>query len=363
MNTTASDKKTNFLGILSNEAVINDRTKYTILQRSCAAVHFSFMIIFAALGVMPMVIFNIVSTVMYLLSSLLIKKEKYMTFYYMTFLEVCLHAYAATILCGWETGFGLYIIAMTPVVFYMHFSLKNNSVNQTFVIGICAMLAFITCRILSWETRAPYPIDDRYALYLYIFNSICTFSMLLFFSMMFLREMKRSHDDLEEENAKLDAMASHDALTGLYNRRSMDTFLKKADVSGKTFSIIMCDIDDFKKVNDTYGHEAGDVVLKNVSRVISSSLREGDYVCRWGGEEILILATGTSLASAAMAAERIRRNIENTDNVSDDTHIKCTITVGAAESSEATSISDVINLADERLYKGKKSGKNRVITE
>lgn len=224
-------------------------------------------------------------------------------------------------------------------------------------------MCFIICKILSWRLVAPYDIGEDAEVCIYIFNSVITFSMLLFFSMMFLREMKCSHDSLEQENAELEKISGMDALTGLYNRRSMDRFLKKADVSGRVYTMIMCDIDDFKKVNDTYGHEAGDVVLKNVSQVIVSVLRETDYVCRWGGEEILILASGTPLSIAKNVADRIRRTVERTDNVCSDTVIHCTLTIGAAESSEATSISDVINLADERLYRGKNSGKNVVVSE
>ena len=166
---------------------------------------------------------------------------------------------------------------------------------------------------------------------------------------------------LENQNAQLDRIACIDALTGLYNRRSMDKFLAAAMSCPNDFSIIMCDIDDFKKVNDTYGHKSGDKVLQAISKIIVSGLREDDFVCRWGGEEILILISGTSLNPAAMAAERIRSQVEKMSVDSDGQAIKCTLTIGVAERSEGKSTDDIIALADERLYKGKRSGKNRVV--
>ena len=94
-----------------------------------------------------------------------------------------------------------------------------------------------------------------------------------------------------------------------------------------------------------------------------SILRENDFVCRWGGEEILILASGTPLSGAALVAERIRAHIEDMEVCCEEHTIQCTITAGAAESTEAATIEEMISLADERLYSGKKSGKNKVVYE
>lgn len=350
-----------FTQIFSSDEKITNKIKYTILQCSCATVHFLLILFFAYTGVMPMVIFNIASTLIYIFSGMLVKKEKYILLYYITFVEICMHSYTATILVGWELGFPLYIVAIMPVIFYMHFSLSESSMHETLLIGICCLLTFVTCKFISYRIEPIYEVSETAALWIYIFNSLCTFAMLMFFSMLFLREMQCSHAILEEQNARLDKIAGIDALTGLYNRRSMDKFISNAVNSGKCYSLIMCDIDDFKKVNDTYGHDAGDIVLKNIADAIVSGLREGDYVCRWGGEEILILATGTPLTAAQMVSERVRQRVEAIESVYRDTVIKCTVTVGAAESSECDCAEDTISLADKRLYKGKKIGKNCVV--
>lgn len=348
--------------LLQSDMKITNKVKYTILQMCCAFVHLMLIFIFAAFGVYPMVIFNIFSTICYLSCGILVKKELYIPLYYITFVEISLHSYIATILVGWETGFPMYIIGITPIIFYMHFSLNENStLYETLLIGLCSLATFVSCKFISYKTEPLYTIPDEPSFWIYIFNSLCTFAMLVLFSLIFLREIKSAHTKLENQNAQLDRIAGIDALTGLYNRRSMDKFLAAAMSCPNDFSIIMCDIDDFKKVNDTYGHKSGDKVLQAISKIIVSSLREDDFVCRWGGEEILILISGTALNPAAMAAERIRSQVEKMSVDSDGQAIKCTLTIGVAERSEGKSTDDIIALADERLYKGKRSGKNRVV--
>lgn len=348
--------------IFTDGAAVTNKVKYSILQWSTAAVHFALIFIFASVGVYSMTIFNIASTVCYLLCGILVKKERYILFYYITFLEICLHSYTATILVGWELGFPMYIIGIMPVIFYMHFSLNESaSLRESLLIGLCCLVSFIVCRIISYRIEPVYTISPKASMHIYIFNTLCAFGLLMFFSLFFLREIQFSRSVLEEQNARLDKIAGIDSLTGLYNRRSMDKFLSSALSSGKTFSVIMCDIDDFKKINDTYGHKCGDMVLKEISKIIVSGLRDNDFVCRWGGEEILILVNDTTLKSAAMAAERIRSSIEKLSLESNGHTVRCTITLGAAESSEGSSPEDVISIADSRLYTGKRTGKNRVV--
>lgn len=342
---------------------MDNKTKYSILQWGCAFVHTTLIIFFLVNGVVPMVVFNIVSAVIYTACHMLIAREKYVLLYYITFSEVVLHSYTATILVGWPSGFAMYILAITPVVFYMHFSLSESAtLKETLMIGLCAMLAFVTCKVISCHIEPSYVISERPAMIVYIYNSIITFVMILFFSLVFMREMLYSHNVLEKQNQRLDRMAGVDALTGLYNRRSLSKFLDTAVMSGRTYSIIMCDIDDFKKVNDTYGHDAGDEVLRSISSALTSSLRDGDYVCRWGGEEIVILATGTDVRVAAKVAERLRKAVDEMPITHGGQDIHCTITVSAADSTEKDNPSDIITLADNRLYAGKRSGKNCVVS-
>lgn len=165
--------------------------------------------------------------------------------------------------------------------------------------------------------------------------------------------------------------ATLDALTSLYNRRQLEERIKQ-EVSGakrhdRPLCAIMTDIDFFKSVNDTYGHAAGDLVLKTVSRIIKLQLRDYDIAGRYGGEEFAILLPFTKLEEAKMVAERLRKAVENKkidiskiNTESSEKNISVTISLGVAEYSKENSEETLLQNADKALYKAKESGRNRV---
>jgi diguanylate cyclase (GGDEF)-like protein len=160
----------------------------------------------------------------------------------------------------------------------------------------------------------------------------------------------------------LSHIAIYDRLTQVYNRALLDSILYKSAKHAKRhklpISIIMLDIDNFKGINDTYGHLEGDRVLKTVASVIKSSIRESDYVFRYGGEEFLILLPNTDINGAVVVGEKIRRNIENLDF---GLNRKITISCGIKQIENFDNSYLDIEEADKYLYIAKKSGKNRCI--
>lgn len=162
------------------------------------------------------------------------------------------------------------------------------------------------------------------------------------------KKLKTEEKILREKNAK-------DWLTGIYNREYIFTYLRELILTRSDVSIILCDIDHFKKVNDTYGHPKGDIVLKGVASIIKENLRYKDAVGRYGGEEFLIVLPRAYSDEAYKIFERIRKVIQNTSF--SDEKIKITISGGIAELDE-TNIDEFIALADKRLYKAKSSGRN-----
>ncbi len=164
--------------------------------------------------------------------------------------------------------------------------------------------------------------------------------------------------------------ATLDALTGFYNRRQLEERIKQ-EVSGakrqkRNLCTIMTDIDYFKNVNDTYGHAAGDLVLKNVSSVIKHQLRDYDIAGRYGGEEFAIILPYTKIEEAQMVAQRLRRAVENTkidiSKVNTDTDEKIigvTISLGISEYKNGDNEKTLLQKADKALYKAKESGRNR----
>lgn len=163
----------------------------------------------------------------------------------------------------------------------------------------------------------------------------------------------------------VERMAITDSLTGLYVRRyftdRLDEELGRSARQGLQFSFIILDIDDFKKINDTYGHLVGDVVLKEIGRIIRESIREIDLACRYGGEEFAAMLPETPKEKAFVVAERIRKHIEDTVFKAYDERLKLTVSIGvSAYPEDSANNTGLVDAADEALYKGKRSGKNIV---
>jgi diguanylate cyclase (GGDEF)-like protein len=174
------------------------------------------------------------------------------------------------------------------------------------------------------------------------------------------------NDEIEEEyHSRLFTFAATDALTGLYNRRyilnELENQYKIAKRNERTFSVVIIDIDDFKQVNDKFGHPAGDEFLKKFAFVIHHCLREQDIPGRVGGEEFLIILPETSIDGAFRLANRIRERIQKTELIYEGSSIKTTISAGVSQHEFNTDSQTLFQLADHALYKAKQSGKNMVV--
>ncbi len=175
-------------------------------------------------------------------------------------------------------------------------------------------------------------------------------------------ELAKANRLLEQKNDELKKISTTDQLTGLFNRRKIDSELEKERQRSiryeKKFSIIMFDIDWFKKINDTYGHQAGDSVLKDIALLLKNNLRAVDIPGRWGGEEFLILCPQADIEEARELGSRICKLIAEHQFTIDR---QVTISVGVAEFSGQEKCDDLIKRADENLYTAKHQGKNTVV--
>ncbi len=173
---------------------------------------------------------------------------------------------------------------------------------------------------------------------------------------------------LQNELASARAEANFDFLTGLVNRkrfeRAIEDSIKDFHKKNYPFSIIFVDIDNFKKVNDTYGHLVGDIVLKEVASIFKFYLRANTVVGRIGGEEFCILLPGVEIKDAKNIAERLRKIIENRDiKLEDGNAIKATASFGVTQVKMGDTLKSILERADKALYRAKKSGKNKVEVE
>lgn len=162
---------------------------------------------------------------------------------------------------------------------------------------------------------------------------------------------------------RLYRQATHDALTGLLNRGALERRLKDIERTedGQVYSLLMMDIDHFKKVNDTHGHSVGDKVLREFSRLLALQVRAGDYVARYGGEEFVVILVGSDREAAGMVAERIREAIQAATLFDHDGHpVPVTTSVGVATHAPGETAEDTMKRADVYLYDAKSTGRNRV---
>ncbi len=171
---------------------------------------------------------------------------------------------------------------------------------------------------------------------------------------------------LKRKNKELELLSMTDHLTRVNNRRYFDTKIeeefRRAIQLKYPLSLLFIDFDDLKKVNDLFGHSAGDIVLVNIAKIISDSVKETDVVARYGGDEFVVIIPGATKKNALEIAERIRRKVESLKIMSGETGISVTVSIGISEISQTiNSPHKLINTADTVAKQAKRAGKNRIL--
>ncbi len=180
------------------------------------------------------------------------------------------------------------------------------------------------------------------------------------------RQLREKNQELESAKVELERLSITDDLTGLHNRRhfdhAIDAEVRRSRRYGHALSVLMIDIDHFKDVNDTWGHAAGDEVLRNMARVFEENLRETDTIARYGGEEFIALLPETNAELARQIADRLREEVAGLETPGPEETLRVTVSVGVttAQGPDFTA-ADLIDTADGALYKAKHAGRNRII--
>jgi len=182
-------------------------------------------------------------------------------------------------------------------------------------------------------------------------------------------DLERLNEQLKEANRQLEILSSKDSLSGLFNHRHFyeemkklfDLYLRqKTKGEKKSSSIIVFDIDFFKKINDSHGHLVGDLTIKHVAETLVDSIRNSDTAFRYGGDEFVLLFNDTSNQEAKIAGEKIKENISKRPFIYGKSIINITISGGVASFDEAKDVNELLEKADKRLYQSKKSGRNKI---
>ena len=292
--------------------------------------------------------FSIPTAMVYLVGYYLIRTERLAFYVRLVYFWITLYMCITTICLGYRFGFHLYCLSMIPIIFYTEYMAKKlgrQNINTILVSGIIVVCYLISTGYASY-VEPIYDIDSKIAGIFWVF-------FLIFYSGVMLKMITASENQLTD-------MAHTDRLTGLYNRHFMITKLETTLKDDKPHFIAMADIDHFKKINDTYGHNTGDYVLENVAKIMKDVCKDCE-ISRWGGEEFVILSDGEADKDGVALLEKLRKAIESEDFFFEDQHIKVTITAGIASANDHTSVDLWVNDADEKLYFGKNNGRNRVV--
>lgn len=203
--------------------------------------------------------------------------------------------------------------------------------------------------------------DSIYDMFLFLLFIIIGY-ILVFVGIYSASQIVSMKYDMEQ----LDLISKTDPLTGLYNRRyiigKLENELEDYKKTKNKFSIILADIDHFKYINDTFGHNFGDQVLKSISKNLLATVQDKGIVSRWGGEEFLILLPETNILPAKTLAEDIRQSIQNEIITYNDTPVSVTLTLGVTSNKDFETIDDTIRKSDNALYAGKNNGRNCVVS-
>lgn len=315
--------------------------------------HLCFLILFHQSGVPQLALINVGSILCYGLTFSLLWRGHVALGWTIIIMEVVGHAVLAVYYIGWESGFHFYIMLVPPVMVVS--PLDNWRAKAPIVLGLVALYVG-----LDFFLRLATPVaalDLSVINGLHYFNLITVLVLLIFLAGMYYRLVVQSEQELRE-------MATTDPLTRLRNRRSvLDTSsfeAAKQRRDGRPLSFVLCDVDHFKNVNDTHGHEAGDDVLMSVARVLRTGVREVDHAARWGGEEFLLLLPETTVSGATLVANRLREAIAELRVSSKAGPLQVTMTFGVSTLHADESIDQAIARADKALYAGKHAGRNRV---
>jgi len=325
-------------------------------------VHSFFLILFFILKIKIAAVFNIFSVLWYIILFFLTKKHLTITnASWLMISEIWVHLVIVILCIGWDAGFQLYCIGLVSILFSVAYHTNHNSKKlfHPVLASIISMITFFAMRFWTLAFEPLYTVTKTMTTFMYTMNALLIFFLVIFVSKQYSDIVYSSEQFFIKE-------ANFDELTHLYNRRKMREILgttqELAQRTGTKYCITMFDIDDFKKTNDTYGHDTGDYVLIIIGEILVSHATDTAKVCRWGGEEFLMTETYTgSITPCIKRIEDIREEVENYPFTYRNDSFRITITAGAAHSEPGLSIARLIATADEKLYIGKETGKNKII--
>tara|TARA_Y100000034_G_scaffold31829_1_gene38906 strand:- start:166 stop:1296 length:1131 start_codon:yes stop_codon:yes gene_type:complete len=249
----------------------------------------------------------------------------------------------------------LWIYVLPPVAMFFA-GVVYGVITVAVFITLCSYILFAAD---GWFVVAHYTTEFKLRL-------LYSFATVTFLSAFYEHSRQTSFNIVKDLSDKFEKQAQQDILTRLPNRRGIQQFIEfesaRARRQKKPLTLILCDIDRFKRVNDQYGHDGGDVVLKHVSDLFKASIREQDGVARWGGEEFLFVLPDTEESNAVVLAEKVRETLATSPVELQQKKVVITASFGVAQIDFEQGLDKALTLADKALYKAKEKGRNKVLS-
>ena len=249
----------------------------------------------------------------------------------------------------------LWIYVLPPVAMFFA-GVVYGVITVAVFITLCSYILFAAD---GWFVVAHYTTEFKLRL-------LYSFATVTFLSSFYEHSRQTSFNIVKDLSDKFEKQAQQDILTRLPNRRGIQQFIEfesaRARRQKKPLTLILCDIDRFKRVNDQYGHDGGDVVLKHVSDLFKASIREQDGVARWGGEEFLFVLPDTDESNAVVLAEKVRETLATSPVDIQQKNVVITASFGVAQIDFEQGLDKALTLADKALYKAKEKGRNKVLS-
>lgn len=325
----------------------------------CLLIHSVYTVIFGLQECFELVILNVCSVMLYIyFLHCACKKDNGTKIMIISYFEIMIFSILSQLLSGGNFDFILLPMGMVAVIFYLvpreysdkRYQLQLIGILTTFII-LYLESSGIRLLPLSYEKLSDIVVPIK------VYNTTITLVAVTFISCLYMIELDRTRK-------KLDYNVNHDTLTGLYNRRFFEYLMRKqADIKNKSYAVVMFDVDDFKKVNDTYGHETGDKVLEMIAECMIRNMGDFDVAVRWGGEEFIVFFPDVDMEFAEKKTIQIQNDIRRSVVQNGNVKINVSTTAGIAVEDDINNYEDAIRIADKRLYYGKRHGKNCHVKE
>lgn len=261
---------------------------------------------------------------------------------------------------GWNIGVQHFLMVLLVLCFFSTY--KHYIGKIAVAVFLCAFRMFL---FFIYHSRVPeIQLTEIVESGFQCINSVTIFWCISIIAFIFSKDTQKLEGKLVEYNIRLMIQANTDILTGLYNRRKAMVYMEELSyksVNSIGFSLCICDIDFFKKVNDQYGHDVGDEVLVKISEIFQKEIEKGNFAARWGGEEFLLLFPACNGDDACAKLEKIRSDVKGLQFHAGESDFGITMTFGLAEYDYVNGLKATIKEADEKLYAGKEQGRDRIV--